>query len=368
MRITCVISTLGGGGAERVMTYLCEGLAGRGHHVTLLTLDTSTPDFYTLPACVHRERIHLPPFKSVGVLGGFLRLVRMTRALRRTRPEVVISFMAVNVLAAALLLRVPYIYADHLDVRHTPFSRKWQILRNYFLSRASRVVVLSKRDLEFIRNNHPSWKPVVIYNPALPCSHEKLPRPAFMQTDKKYVIAVGRLVAQKGFERLLRAWYTITSNFPQWRLAIIGAGPDEQALRTQIAGLNISASAALVAPIKGLQAVYQHADLLAMSSRTEGFPMVLLEAMAAGVPVVSFNCTGPDVIVRHGVDGLLVPQDDIAAFANALAVLMKEDEKCRSLGERAREVTERFSLSNYIDAYEGLCEDATCKKRLKSPL
>ncbi len=96
--------------------------------------------------------------------------------------------------------------------------------------------------------------------------------------------------------------------------------------------------------------------------------MVLLEAMAAGVPVVSFKCTGPDVIVRHGVDGLLVPQDDIAAFANALTVLMKEDEKRRALGERAREITERFSLSNYIYAYEKLCEEATCKKRLKSPL
>jgi len=361
MRITCVIANLGGGGAERVMTHLCEGLAARGHHVTLLTLDTSTPDFYSLSSSVRRERIHLPPFKSVGVLGGFLRLVRMTRAVRRTRPEVVISFMAVNVLAACLLLRIPYIYADHLDVRHTPFSRKWQILRNYFLSRAARVAVLSKRDYEYIEKSHPAWKPIVIYNPALPFSQEVRPRPAFMQAGKKYVIAVGRLVHQKGFERLLDAWHQLARTFPAWRLAIIGAGENEQALRNQLAALDIGESAQLVPPIQGLQAVYQHADLLAMSSRTEGFPMVLLEAMSAGVPVVSFNCTGPDAIVRPGTDGLLVPQDNVPAFAAALAELMQADEKRRAFGARAREVTVRFSLADYISAYERLCQEAVAR-------
>ena len=359
MRITCVIANLGGGGAERVMTHLCEGLAARGHRVTLLTLDTQTPDFYTLSPTVSRERIHLPPFKSVGLLGGFLRLVRMTRAVRRTRPEVVISFMAVNVLAACLLLRVPYIYADHLDVRHTPFSRKWQILRNYFLSRAARVAVLSKRDYEYIEKSHPAWKPIVIYNPALPFDDAPLPRPAFMQADKKYVIAVGRLVPQKGFERLLDAWHQICRTFPAWRLAIIGAGENEPALRHQLAALDMGSSAQLVAPIKGLQAVYQHADVMAMSSRTEGFPMVLLEAMAAGVPVVSFNCTGPDAIVRPGTDGLLVPQDDVPAFAAALKEVMQDENKRKLWGARAREVTNRFSLQDYISAYENLCQEAT---------
>ncbi len=361
MRITCVIGTLGGGGAERVMTYLCEGLAARGHQVTLLTLDKTIPDFYTLSEKVRRERIHLPSFKSVGMIGGLLRLARMTSALRRTRPEVVISFMAVNVLAACLLLRVPYIYADHLDVRHTPFSRKWQILRNYFLRRAARVVVLSKRDFEFIKTNHPSWSPAIIYNPALAAEQTPLPRPSCMQADKNYVIAVGRLVAQKGFERLIESWHQISHNFPRWQLAIIGGGAEEHALCEQITRLHLQDSAHIVAPIKGLHAVYQHADLLAMSSRAEGFPMVLLEAMSAGLPCVSFNCTGPDVIIRNDTDGVLVPQDDITAFARALAALMEDETKRRSLGARAREITTRFSLPDYIDAYEKLCQEAVAR-------
>ena len=130
MRITCVIANLGGGGAERMLTYLCAGLASRGHRVTLLTLDNSIPDFYTLPASVTRARVHLPTFRAAGIFGALPRLMKLTRAVRKTRPQVVISFMMVTVVVSCLLLRVPLIYADHLDVRHTVFSRKWESCQN----------------------------------------------------------------------------------------------------------------------------------------------------------------------------------------------------------------------------------------------
>ena len=101
MRITCVIGTLGGGGAERVMTYLCGGLAARGHEVTLLTLDESVPDFYSVPENVKRVRVSLPTFKNAGFWGGFPRLWKLTRSVQRTRPEVLISFMTISVLASS---------------------------------------------------------------------------------------------------------------------------------------------------------------------------------------------------------------------------------------------------------------------------
>ncbi|MBR4591899.1 MAG: glycosyltransferase, partial [Elusimicrobiaceae bacterium] len=224
MRITCVIGTLGGGGAERMMTYLCGGLAARGHTVTLLTLDNSVPDFYSLPDSVTRVRVQLPTFKAAGFLGGFTRLWKLTRAVCATRPQIIISFMTISVLACGLLLRIPYIYADHLDVRHLTYCRKWEILRNFLLRFAKAVTVLSQRDREFIAHYHPRWKPVVIYNPALPCPQTNAPRPSFFQPDKKYVLAVGRLVQQKGFDRLLQAWSHIGPQHPSWQLAIIGQG------------------------------------------------------------------------------------------------------------------------------------------------
>ena len=361
MRITCVIGTLGGGGAERVMTYLCGGLADRGHQVTLLTLDNSVPDFYTLPANVTRVRCNLPAFKQAGILGAIPRFWKMTRALQKTKPEVVISFMTVTVLASCRLLRYPVIYADHLDVRHTPFSRKWTILRNWLLRYASKVVVLSKRDRKFIAMFHRKWRPCVIYNPALPADPTPRPRPDFMLPDKKYVIAVGRLVRQKGFDFLLEAWRRVCEEFPDWRLAIIGEGKRLAELKNYAEITDVGHCVDFVPPIKGLQAVYQHADLFAMSSRAEGFPMVLLEAMAAGLPAVSFSCTGPDVIIRDGVDGFLVKQRQTELLAERLADLMRDGVLRGVFAARAQDVTSRFSLEDYLNAYEDLCKKAVRK-------
>lgn len=356
MRITCVIGTLGGGGAERMMTYLCEGLAARGHTVTLLTLDDSVPDFYTLPASVTRARVQLPTFRAAGLFGGGPRLVKLTRALKDTHPQVVISFMTVSVLAACLLLRIPYIYGDHLDVRHLTYSRKWEVLRNILLRFASTVTVLSERDWQFLHIHHPCWRAQVVYNPALVPAENNYSRPAFMQTGKKYVLAVGRLTAQKGFDRLLCAWQQ--ARLPDWRLVIIGGGKDEQLLKTQAHRLGIADSVDFVPPQKEVFSAYVHAQLFAMSSRAEGFPLVLLEAMSHGLPAVSFACTGPDVIIRNGVDGVLVPQDDVPALACALKALMQDGTKRQQFSARAREVVTRFSLKHYLDQYEELCQHA----------
>lgn len=358
MRITCVIGNLGGGGAERVMLYLCEGLAARGHAVTLLTLDNTIPDFYSVPAGITRVRIQLPSFKKAGFFGGFPRLWKMVFALRRTRPDVMISFMTVSILAASWLLQVPSIYADHLDISRFDPPLKWKILRNWLLKKAHAVTVLSERDRKFVSLYHPGWNPVVIYNPALPAVTDSLPRPSFLAENKKYVLAVGRLVKQKGFDRLLEAWRRVCDNFPDWRLCIIGGGQDETELKNLAEVLDVQHCVDFIPPVQGLAAVYQHADLYAMSSRTEGFPMVLLEAMAAGVPVVSFACTGPDVIVRNGVDGFLVKQNYTERLAEKMAELMRDDLMRAEFGKNAQEITQRFSLDKYICAYENLCKEA----------
>ena len=358
MRITCVIGTLGSGGAERVMTHLCAGLAARGHQITLLTLDSSVPDFYPISSAVTRVQVDLPSFKKAGIWGGFPRLWKLTRALQGTRPDVVISFMTISVLASCLFLRVPYIYADHLDIRHLSYSRKWKILRNALLRFAKTVTVLSERDHQFITRYHPRWKVAVVYNPALPCLVKPGPAPAFMLPEKKYVLAVGRLVKQKGFDRLLNAWRRICNMQNDWQLLLIGSGTEEESLKHLASKFGISQRVDFVPPQKDLTSVYQHAEILAMSSRAEGFPMVLLEAMATGLPAVSFACTGPDVIIRNGIDGILVEPNHVEELARSLAELMQNESKRRSLGARAKEITSRFSLADYIDAYEKLCHQA----------
>lgn len=353
MNITCVVPTLGGGGAERVMTYLAAGLAARGHRVTLLTLYTHTPDFYVLDRSVERVRLDLPVFAGQGFWGSFKRLRLLKTALEQTRPDVVIDFMTYSVAVACAWAKIPFIYSDHLSIQTVP-AWWWNPVRDWAFKRARAVTVLSHADLAYIHARHPRWNARLIYNPALPPAEEKKPRPAFL-TAPRNVISVGRLTEQKGFDRLLRIWKQVCSRLEGWQLSIIGAGPAEAALRKLAEELKIAHSVQFIAPQKELAAVYGHADIYAMASRREGFPMVLLEAMAAGLPAVSYDCTGPDVIIRDDVDGFLVAQGDEAAFVSHLALLMADRVKREEFSARAPEVTQRFSLDAYLNAYEDLC-------------
>lgn len=358
MRITCIVPTLGVGGAERVMTYLCSGLAERGHQVTLLTLNNDVPDFYDVPETVRRVRTHVPPVDGLGLWGRFKRMIRLMWAIRSTKPEVVIDFMTLSVCLACWLLRVPFIFAVHLDMTEVRLSPRWLKWRRFLLNRASAVAVLSDKDVAYIRQHYPQWNPVVVYNPALRATGViKEDRPVFLNADYN-VIAVGRLTHQKGFDRLLEAWNLIRDEFPDWKLTIIGAGEEEHALKELADVLDVTGSVGFVPPVKNMAAVYAYADVYVMSSRYEGFPMVLVEAMAAGLPPVSFVCNGPDVIIRDGVDGFLAPQGDTDTLASRLAEIMRNADKRREFGFRAREIADRFPVKNFIDGYEALCTAA----------
>lgn len=358
MKITCVSPTLGAGGAERVMVHLCSGLAARGHQVTLLTLNNDVPDFYAAPETVRRVRAHVPPAAGLSVWGRFKRVWRLVRAVRSTKPDAVIIFMTLSVCLACWLLRVPYIFSVHLDITKVRLSRQWLKWRKFLLNRAAAVAVLSDKDVAYIRRHYPKWNPAVVYNPALrACGVSKEDKPSFLSADHN-VIAVGRLTRQKGFDRLLEAWNLIRDEFPDWKLSIIGAGEDEQMLKELADALDVTASVNFVPPVKNMAAVYAYADVYAMSSRYEGFPMVLVEAMAAGLPAASFVCNGPDVIIRDGVDGFLVPQGNTDKLADRLALLMREEEKRRAFGLAAREVVSRFPMEKFIDGYEALCTAA----------
>lgn len=356
MNITCVIPTLGGGGAERVMTQLCAGLRDLGHRVTLLTL-YDAPDFYPVPPGVERVKAGLPAGVNDGFFARVKRLWILARAVRRTRPDVLVSFMALGVLAAAWLLRVPYIFAEHLDISKVHLSKRWLRWRLFLLNRARRVVVLSERDKAYIARHYPKWKTSVVYNPAFPCAPGDAPRPAFLG-EGRCALAVGRLTRQKGFDRLLEAWRLVRDEFPGWRLCIVGEGEDRENLQRLADALDVLGSVSFVEPQKDLSGAYKYADLLVMSSRFEGFPLVLLEGMAAGLPAVSFTCNGPDVIIRDGTDGFLVPQGDTDRLAQKMAELMLDEEKRRSFGARAAEVTARFTPEAFARAYEGLCTAA----------
>ncbi len=186
--------------------------------------------------------------------------------------------------------------------------------------------------------------------------------------DAKVVVAAGRLTPQKGFDRLLRVWAEVAPAHPDWELRIFGDGSSAKKLRKQIAELGIGDSAKLMGFTPRLHEELARASLYVMSSRREGFPMVLLEAMAVGLPVVSFDCpTGPRDIVREGVDGHVVRNGDRHALAEAMKGLMADADRRRAFGAAAIEGARRYELGNIVARWEDLLAEVGAAKRPGEP-
>jgi glycosyltransferase involved in cell wall biosynthesis len=171
--------------------------------------------------------------------------------------------------------------------------------------------------------------------------------------DAKVVVAAGRLTSQKGFDRLLPAWRDVSAQHPDWQLRIFGDGRDREVLERQTSELGIGATVKLAGFSMRLHEEFSRASMYVLSSREEGFPMVLIEAMGMGLAPVSVDCkTGPRDIITDGVDGYLVPQDDRPALAAAMSDLMADAQKRRAFGEAARRVSERFDPGALAERWE----------------
>ena len=159
------------------------------------------------------------------------------------------------------------------------------------------------------------------------------------------VIAVGRLDYQKGFDRLLDAWALLPEELRKtWRLDIFGQGEWEQMLNEQIARLGIGGSARINKPTNAIFEEYAASDFLVMTSHYEGFPMVMIEAMACGVPAVSFDfLCGPRDIIAPGLNGIIVPEGDVPALAAEMQRLMEHPEQLENMSAQARKISEAYS-------------------------
>ncbi len=174
----------------------------------------------------------------------------------------------------------------------------------------------------------------------------------------KVVVAVGRLRQQKGFDLLVAAFAGVAAERPDWVLRIYGEGSERESLERQIAASGLSGTIVLEGWSSALGEKLAAASLFVLSSRSEGFPMVLLEAMSKGLPVVSFDCPyGPAEIVSHGQDGLLVPPEDVEALSAALLILIDDDDLRSSFGRAARRKAEQYASSHVVERWKTLYDD-----------
>jgi glycosyltransferase involved in cell wall biosynthesis len=176
--------------------------------------------------------------------------------------------------------------------------------------------------------------------------------------EHELVVAAGRLTPQKGFDLLIRAWQPLAERHPEWRLRIHGSGKDRTALQAQIDAAGLGEAVELAGATKQLGAAFAQASLFVLSSRFEGFGMVLVEAMGKGLPVVAFDCPrGPADIVTPGHDGLLVPAQDVEGLTAALERLMTDPARRRAYGEAALGTAQAYLPAEIGARWEALLEE-----------
>ena len=366
MRIGFVIFSLRVGGAERVAATLVNEWARRGEQITLLTIDCLASDFYQVDTRVQRIALEMN-IRSKNwrqSMTSNLRRVRLLRAfVRRSKFDVIVSFgdkTNLLLLLATWGLKLPIVVAEHNDPRRWTIGATGEYLRRLLYPRASAVVVLTAETAKWAREIVGSGAISVIPNPVgEQCLRRSQP---IIKGKQHFVVAMGRLGFEKGFDLLLLAFALCFERYPDWTLRLVGQGAEQPRLLNLAEQLGIKHAVMFEPVTKEPERVLHESDLFVLSSRTEGFPMVLLEAMACGLPVVSFDCSsGPREMIRDGIDGLLVPPEDVGALAAAMATLMGDELERKRLAKRAVEVAERFSLPRVMGMWTEVFAKAACR-------
>lgn len=365
MRLLIYIHSLENGGAERVVANLANYWISIGWDVTLVTVASRARDFYALDPAVARVALDLAGGRH-NVVAGFWRTLRraiaLRRVLRQLQPEVALSAMhTANVILALAARGLPglrTIGSEHNFPPKAPMGVIWETLRRHAYGRLDAVVALTRECASWLGSHSKARRILVIPNAVvwpLP-AHAPITSPDICcKPERRILLGVGRLSTEKNFATLVQIFARLAPLHPAWDLVIVGEGPLHAALTAQVQAAGLAQRIFLPGSVGNIGDWYGRAALYAMSSHFEGFPNTLVEAMAHGVPAVSFDCdTGPRDIVRPGVDGYLVPPGEARDMQEALHTLMLDERLRAAFAARATEARERFSIKKISSMWEEL--------------
>ncbi len=373
--VFCTLALYMAGGVERVLTAKANYFAEHfGYDITIvLTEGAGKPLFYPLSERIKVvnldigfEELWTCPFvKKVWVYLKKQRRFKkqLTALLMETRPDITVSLLRreINFITGIKdgSRKIGELHINRANYRNfeagdanfikNMFAKFWMRSLVSKLKKLDQFVVLTHED----RQAWPELSNIsVIPDPLsfIPALHSTL--------IEKRVIAVGRYVYQKGFDLLLQAWASIERQHPDWQLAVYGDG-DRISYEQQMVELGVDAGRChLNGTTSNIQQEYADSSLFVFSSRFEGFGMVLVEAMACGLPVVSFACPcGPKDIVRDSEDGLLVENGNVEALASALSCLMRDEALRLSMSQAGKKNVQRFSMEQIALSWKQLFEN-----------
>ena len=362
MKILLFIHGMHCGGAERTTANLANEWVAQGAEVSVVTMQSTDVDFYPLNPAVRRIALHVAGVTSgplSAITANIVRVRALRRVLRERKPDVVIGIMTTQSVLAILAARglpCKVVATEHTHPPLLPLNRPWQQMRRWSFRAADLVVALTDKSKLWLEENCDCTDVRVIPPPftlPLPRLEPLLMPDTVIRRDRRLLLAVGRLSEEKGFDCLIEAFSQIVTGVPEWDLAIVGEGNERGALEKLVAAKGLKDRIFLPGRAGNVSDWYECADLYVLSSRFEGFPMALVEAMACGLAAVSFDCDcGPRDIIRHGENGLLVKTvGDTQMLAAALQSLMLSDVERKRLAVGASAIRDTLTLGRVVSLW-----------------
>lgn len=333
------------GGTERVTTLIANALAEKKYQVSIISLTNGKQPFFELVPSIKTYSLYPEKisFKK-NFFGAVWRIRNFVTQHEIDTLIVVDSISGIFTVPALFGLKVKHICWEHfnfnvnLGVKYRDIGRRWAA------KYCDYVVTLTKRDKELWEqgNKNIKAKIIPIANPSPFEVQENTP-----SLDYKTILCVGRLTYQKGFDLLITAWSKIAQQVPGWKVIIVGSGEDELMLKQMAKDFAVEDSIVFAGQQKDMDQFYRQASFFCMSSRFEGFGMVLIEAQSYGLPIVAFDCdTGPAEIVQHNINGLLVESGNINGLTNSLLELINlSNIQYEKMSSNAVENSVRYSVN-----------------------
>ncbi|MBV7268143.1 glycosyltransferase family 4 protein [Winogradskyella luteola] len=350
-----VVGTLSSGGAERVISTLSNSLIER-FDVTIITFSKSTP-FYTLDnrvKVVHcRENIEKPKSALDSLKLNYSLTKRISKISKQEGVDILIGFItSANILTvlAAKLNGIPSIISERNNPLVEDVPKLWEILRKFVYPKADSLVLQTKGIKKLYEKKIRPNKITILPNP-ISSDLSKLRNVDTKQ--EKIILSVGRLDKNKCHDELITAFHTI--NPKDWKAKIIGDGNKKQELTKLIKQYNLSDRIEIISKVKDIDRYYNEASIFVFTSKTEGFPNALLEAMHFGLPCISTDCNfGPSDLIKDGKNGFLIPVNDQQALTAKLSQLINGEELQTKFSHNAKQTTEAYTSEKVVAQWEAL--------------
>lgn len=361
LRVAFTIDSLKLGGAELVLLRWASWCREEGWQVLVITRRGPERDAYPLPAGVARrvEQRLVAPLERLGWFAFPLRVWQLRQLLRRERCDLAVgvtTLPAVKLLLACIGLPVRTVVSERNYPPAKPPALPWRWLRRLTYPWADLHLVQTRPTGDWLRRHCGARRQHLLPNSVswpLPDRAPLLDPEAWLTPDRPLILGAGTKAHQKGFDRLMPVFEELGRRDPRLHLALLGLAPggyhglDQQAwLRQKLGGdLDLQARLLLPGASGSMARWYERATVFVLPSRFEGFPNVLLEAMAAGCACIASDClTGPADLICHGENGLLMPPEATTQdWVEAIAGLLKDPDRRRSLGQWATAVRERYA-------------------------